>query len=88
MTTTLTRPPVAEQAREFLKRAGNYKNLFRQDKGHVWPKDAAGNWIEPYTPGFSGGQGGRGGPSGQGGPGGPGRSGPHPTGTPTSTATK
>ncbi len=43
----------------FLKRAGNYKNLFRQDKGHVWPKDASGNWIEPYTPGFSGGQGGR-----------------------------
>jgi predicted alpha-1,2-mannosidase len=43
----------------FLKRAGDYKNIFRQDKGHVWPKDADGNWIEPYTPGFSGGQGGR-----------------------------
>ena len=43
----------------FLKRAGNYKNVFRQDKGHAWPKDADGNWIEPYTPGFSGGQGGR-----------------------------
>jgi predicted alpha-1,2-mannosidase len=43
----------------FLKRAGNYKNVFRQDKGHVWPKDAQGNWIEPYDPGFSGGQGGR-----------------------------
>jgi predicted alpha-1,2-mannosidase len=43
----------------FLKRAGNYKNVFRQDKGHAWPKDAEGNWIEPYTPGFSGGQGGR-----------------------------
>jgi predicted alpha-1,2-mannosidase len=43
----------------FLKRAGDYKNVFRQDKGHVWPKDADGNWIEPYTPGFSGGQGGR-----------------------------
>jgi predicted alpha-1,2-mannosidase len=43
----------------FLKRAADYKNVFRQDKGHVWPKDADGNWIEPYTPGFSGGQGGR-----------------------------
>jgi predicted alpha-1,2-mannosidase len=43
----------------FLKRAGDYKNVFRQDKGHVWPKDAEGNWIEPYNPGFSGGQGGR-----------------------------
>jgi predicted alpha-1,2-mannosidase len=43
----------------FLKRAGDYKNIFRQNKGHVWPKDAAGNWIEPFDPGFSGGQGGR-----------------------------
>jgi len=29
------------------------------DKGHVWPKDADGNWIEPFDPGWSGGQGGR-----------------------------
>ena len=43
----------------FLKRAGDYKTVFRQEKGHVWPKDADGNWIEPYDPGFSGGQGGR-----------------------------
>jgi predicted alpha-1,2-mannosidase len=43
----------------FLKRAGDYKNVFRQGKGHVWPKDAEGHWIEPYDPGFSGGQGGR-----------------------------
>src|SRR5712671_4083279 len=43
----------------FLKRAGNYKNVFRQDKGHAWPKDAEGNWIADYDPGFSGGQGGR-----------------------------
>ncbi|HKR84769.1 MAG TPA: GH92 family glycosyl hydrolase [Terriglobales bacterium] len=43
----------------FLKRAANYKNLFRQDKGHVWPKDAEGSWIEPFDPGWSGGQGGR-----------------------------
>jgi predicted alpha-1,2-mannosidase len=43
----------------FLKRGANYKNLFRQEKGHVWPKDTAGTWIEPFDPGWSGGQGGR-----------------------------
>lgn len=43
----------------FLKRAANYKNVFRQDKGFMWPKDHAGNWIEPFDPKFSGGQGGR-----------------------------
>jgi predicted alpha-1,2-mannosidase len=43
----------------FLKRAADYQNVFRQDKGHIWPKDADGNWIEPYNLGFSGGQGGR-----------------------------
>ncbi len=43
----------------FIKRASDYKNVFRPDKGHVWPKDADGNWIEPFTSGFSGGQGGR-----------------------------
>jgi len=43
----------------FLKRAADYKNLFRQDQGHVWPKDADGKWIEPFEPGWSGGQGGR-----------------------------
>ena len=43
----------------FLKRAADYENVYRQDKGHVWPKDAAGQWIEPFDPGWSGGQGGR-----------------------------
>jgi predicted alpha-1,2-mannosidase len=43
----------------FLKRAANYKNVYRADKGFVWPKDASGNWIEPFDPQFSGGQGGR-----------------------------
>jgi predicted alpha-1,2-mannosidase len=43
----------------FLKRAADYKNVFRQDKGHAWPKDAAGKWIEPFESGWSGGQGGR-----------------------------
>jgi predicted alpha-1,2-mannosidase len=43
----------------FMKRATNYKNVYRADKGFMWPKDADGNWIEPFDPKFSGGQGGR-----------------------------
>ena len=43
----------------FLKRAADYKNVFRADQGHAWPKDANGKWIEPFEPGWSGGQGGR-----------------------------
>ena len=43
----------------FLQRAGNYKNVFRTDKGFMWPKDSSGQWIEPFDPKFSGGQGGR-----------------------------
>ena len=43
----------------FLKRAQNYKNLFRGDKGLMWPKDDAGHWIEPMDPKFGGGMGGR-----------------------------
>lgn len=43
----------------FLQRAANYRNVFRPDKGFMWPKDAAGKWIEPIDPKFSGGQGGR-----------------------------
>ena len=43
----------------FLKRAANYRNLFRADKGMMWPKDADGNWIEPMDPKFSGGMGAR-----------------------------
>lgn len=43
----------------FLSRSLNYKNLFRTDKGLMWPKDAAGNWIEPMDPKFDGGMGGR-----------------------------
>ena len=43
----------------FLKRAGNYRNLFRTDKAMMWPKDDAGRWIEPLDPKFSGGMGGR-----------------------------
>jgi predicted alpha-1,2-mannosidase len=43
----------------FLQRAANYKNVFRVDKGLMWPKDAEGKWIEPLDPKFSGGMGGR-----------------------------
>jgi predicted alpha-1,2-mannosidase len=38
----------------FLKRSGNYKNLFRADNGFFWPKDAEGNWIEPLNPKIDG----------------------------------
>ena len=43
----------------FLVRAANYRNVFRADKGLMWPKDAGGNWIEPMDPKFSGGMGAR-----------------------------
>ncbi len=43
----------------FLRRAADYKNVYRADKGFVWPKDASGKWIEPFDPEFSGGPGGR-----------------------------
>jgi predicted alpha-1,2-mannosidase len=38
----------------FMKRAGNYKNVFRQDRGILWPKNDKGEWIEPYNPKSSG----------------------------------
>lgn len=38
----------------FLKRANNYKNVYREDKGFMWPKDAEGNWIEPVDPKLAG----------------------------------
>ena len=43
----------------FLKRAGFYKNVWNPSEKFMWPKDAAGNWIEPFDPKFGGGQGGR-----------------------------
>jgi predicted alpha-1,2-mannosidase len=43
----------------FLKRAANYKHLFRADRELMWPKDSAGKWIEPMDPKFDGGMGGR-----------------------------
>ena len=43
----------------FLKRAENYKNVYRADRGFMWPKDAQGKWVEPFDPKFSGGPGAR-----------------------------
>lgn len=37
----------------FLSRSENYKNVFRVDKGIMWPRDKDGNWIEPYDPRFA-----------------------------------
>ncbi|MDR0844603.1 MAG: glycoside hydrolase family 92 protein, partial [Tannerella sp.] len=38
----------------FLKRAVNYKNVYRADKGFMWPKDKNGHWIEPFDPRLAG----------------------------------
>lgn len=46
-------------SKHFLAKADNYKNVFRESKGYMWPKDDKGQWIEPFDPKFSGGQGGR-----------------------------
>lgn len=43
----------------YMKRAANYRNLFRADKGLMWPKDSEGKWIEPMDPKFDGGMGAR-----------------------------
>ena len=48
-----------EDEARFLKRAANYKNVFRREKGLMWPKDADGHWIEPMDPKFDGGMGAR-----------------------------
>ena len=38
----------------FLRRAAFYKNVYRAEKGFVWPKDAEGNWIDPVDPKLAG----------------------------------
>ncbi len=48
-----------EDEQLFLKRAANYRNLFRAEKALMWPKDADGRWIEPMDPKFDGGMGAR-----------------------------
>ena len=42
-----------EDRQLFLERAAYYKNVFRADKGIMWPKNKDGNWIEPYDPRFA-----------------------------------
>jgi predicted alpha-1,2-mannosidase len=42
----------------FLEKSGNYRNLYRQDKKLMWPKNSDGEWIE-IDPKFDGGPGGR-----------------------------
>lgn len=48
-----------EDASYFLHLARNYRNLFNPAIGFMAPKDAAGNWVEPFDPKLGGGQGGR-----------------------------
>ena len=43
----------------FLKRAANYRTLYRADKSLMWPKDDRGDWLEPMDAKFGGGLGGR-----------------------------
>ncbi len=58
---------LAELAREmgymedhdyFITEAANYRNLYRSDKKLMWPKNAAGEWLD-IDPKFDGGMGGR-----------------------------
>ncbi|HPE77227.1 MAG TPA: GH92 family glycosyl hydrolase, partial [Draconibacterium sp.] len=34
----------------FIKRSANYKNLYDSESGWIRPKNAAGNWKEPFDP--------------------------------------
>ncbi|MDR2473579.1 MAG: glycoside hydrolase family 92 protein [Tannerella sp.] len=45
---------LSDDRKLFLNRAAFYKNVFRTDKGFMWPKDKDGNWIEPFDPRFAG----------------------------------
>jgi predicted alpha-1,2-mannosidase len=48
-----------EDAELLTQRGGWWKNVYRADRGFMWPRDGKGDWIEPFDPKFSGGQGGR-----------------------------
>ena len=39
----------------FMKRAHNYRNLYKPEIGLMAPKSADGQWIEPFDPKYSGG---------------------------------
>jgi predicted alpha-1,2-mannosidase len=47
-----------EDYKYFISEAANYRNLYRPDKKLMWPKNAAGQWID-IDPKFDGGPGGR-----------------------------
>ncbi len=38
----------------FLRRAANYRNVFRTERGIMWPRDEKGQWVEPYNPRLDG----------------------------------
>jgi len=48
-----------EDAKYFYRRGQNYRNLYRPDIGFMSPRDADGNWIEPFDPKAPAGVGGR-----------------------------
>lgn len=38
----------------FMSRAQNYKNMYRADKGFMWPRDSKGEWIDSISPSLAG----------------------------------
>ena len=48
-----------EEAKYFLKRSFNYRNLFNEETSFFHPKDSDGEFIEPFNYEFSGGMGAR-----------------------------
>ncbi|MCQ2183946.1 MAG: glycoside hydrolase family 92 protein [Bacteroidales bacterium] len=43
-----------EDVELFKNRSAFYRNVFNVEKGHVWPRDKEGNWIETADPKLSG----------------------------------
>lgn len=39
-----------EDEKLFTERSLFYRNVFRTDKGMMWPKDDKGEWVEPFNP--------------------------------------
>ena len=39
-----------EDEKLFMERSKFYRNVFRTDKGMMWPKDDKGEWVEPFNP--------------------------------------
>lgn len=48
-----------EDAAYYLARSYDYRNLWKKETGFFHPKDAGGNWIEPFDYKYAGGQGAR-----------------------------